>query len=128
MAIGGALLLLSSLVIFHLSDSSGFSFALYALFLIAFLGIVLRLAIWRVRSSSSICLKTDQEGYCASTYPKELIGKTGYAANDLHPSGHIVVEEQTFQALADQGYIEKGSLILITGGQGSHLIVHAKVK
>ncbi|MBS0626480.1 MAG: serine protease [Verrucomicrobia bacterium] len=124
MAIGGSLLLMASLVVFHLSFPSWGSFFLYFSFLMTVLYFVIQVGIWRVRASKkTIYLDTDQEGYQACLYPKELVGKVGICANDLRPSGHIVIDDRSFQALAKTGFIEKGTLIEVLGGQGSHLIV-----
>lgn len=124
MAIGGSLLLLASLLVYYMTYPMDSFFLLYFLGLIGAVYLVIRLGISQVRSSKkTMYLDTDQEGYQACLYPKELVGKTGVALNDLRPSGHIRIEERTFQALAKTGFIEKGTYIQVVGGQGSHLIV-----
>ena len=126
MAIGGAICLLSSLYVFYQTTSEAFSLFLYFLALLALTWIIAKFALWRVRSTAkkgTIYLMNDQEGYQASIYPKELIGKVGLTATDLKPSGHLWVEDQRFQALSKTGYIEKGTSVEILGGQGAHLIV-----
>ncbi len=90
---------------------------------------VIRLALWSVKKTGkkgTVYLDADQEGFQASLFPKELIGKSGIAATDLRPSGHIWVDDRAIQALSKDGYIEKGSPVQILGGQGSHLIVKSK--
>ncbi|HAB99851.1 MAG TPA: serine protease [Parachlamydiales bacterium] len=124
MAIGGSLLLLSSLFVYYMTYPMDSFFLLYCFGLAISVYLVIKLGIRQIRSSKkTMYLDTDQEGYQACLYPKELIGKTGMALNDLRPSGHIRIEEKTFQALAKTGFIEKGTSILVIGGQGSHLIV-----
>jgi membrane-bound serine protease (ClpP class) len=126
MAIGGSVLLLASLFVFHMAQPKISYFILYLFSLLGAVSVVVRFALWRVRSTAkkgTIFLASDQEGFQASVYPKELIGKTGLAATDLKPSGHIWIEDRTFQALSQAGYIDKGTPIQILGGHGSHLIV-----
>lgn len=124
MAIGGSLLLLASLLVYYMTYPMDSSFLLYFLGLVAAVYFVIKLGVRQIRSSKkTMYLDTDQEGYQACIYPKELIGKTGIALNDLRPSGHIRIDDRTFQALAKTGFIEKGTSILVISGQGSHLIV-----
>lgn len=126
MAVGGAILLMTSLFVFHMIYEGIGALLLYLLILAAAVFLVIRIALMRVRSASSkgtVYLDTDQEGFQACIYPKELIGRTGIAATDLKPSGHILVDDRPFQALSKTGYIDKDTPIQILGGQGSHLIV-----
>ncbi len=133
MAVGGSVLLLASLFMFHLKGPVGIApFFFYFAALGTSVYFVVRLAIWAVKKTGkkgTVYLKADQEGFQASLYPKELIGKIGVAATDLKPSGHIWVEDRAIQALSKDGYIEKGAPVQILGGQGSHLIVktHSEV-
>jgi membrane-bound serine protease (ClpP class) len=126
MAIGGAILLLASLFFFHMAKPGIPLFVAYLIGLMGSVFLVVKFALWRVKATGkkgTIYLDSDQEGFQASLYPKELIGKIGHAATDLKPSGHIWVEDRTFQALSKTGYIDKGTPIEILGGHGSHLIV-----
>lgn len=106
MAIGGAICLLSSLYVFYQTTSEAFSLFLYFLALLALTWIIAKFALWRVRSTAkkgTIYLMNDQEGYQASIYPKELIGKVGLTATDLKPSGHLwwrIKDFKRFQKLA----------------------------
>lgn len=68
-------------------------------------------------------LDSAQEGYVASSFEKELVGKQGEALSDLKPAGHILIEGKRHQALSKMGYLVKGTKIEIIGGQGAHLIV-----
>ena len=118
------LMLLASIVFFGLH----FSFLWTLLYIV---GIVM--AVWaliqfmlrRLRSGKfkGIFLNSAQEGYLASEYAKELIGKRGEALTNLMPSGHITVEGKRYQAVVKAGYVEKGASIEVMGGEGAHLIV-----
>ncbi len=126
MAIGGALLLLASLFVFHMAKPGVPLFVAFLFGMMASVYLVVKIALWRVKATKkhgTIYLESDQEGFQASLYPKELVGKVGHAATDLKPSGHISVDNRTFQALSKAGYIDKGTPIQILGGHGSHLIV-----
>jgi len=129
MAIGGAILLLASLFVYYMTFSADWYFYVYIACLLASVCLVVRLGIWQVRScKKTMYLDTDQEGYQACLYPKDLVGKGGVALNDLKPSGHIRIEGKTLQAMAKTGFIEKGTEIQVLGGQGSHLIVQPNKK
>jgi membrane-bound serine protease (ClpP class) len=124
MAIGGGLLLLISLFFFHMSDPRPFSLFVYAVSLLSATLLVVRIALWKIKASKKgIISDGSQEGFQASIYPKELIGKTGVAATDLKPSGHVWIGDRNFEALSKSGYIDKGTQIQVLSGQGSHLLV-----
>lgn len=127
MAIGGSILLVASLFVYYMTYPIDLYFFLYFASLTTALYFVIRLGIWQIRScKKTMYLDTDQEGYQACLYPKDLIGKEGIALNDLKPSGHVSIDEKPFQALAKTGFIEKGIEVKVIGGQGSHLIVQPK--
>lgn len=121
MAIGGSVLLLASIFVFHMEKPSLTLLILYLMSLSSAVFALAKFAMWRVRATA--VLQTDQEGYQACLYSVEVIGKTGTATTDLKPSGNISVDGQSYQALAQNGFIDQGSEIVVVGGQGSHLIV-----
>ena len=125
MAIGGSVLLLASAVFFHMSDPRPLSLLIYVIAILSTVYLVVRIALWRVKATAKtgVVSEGSQEGFQASVYPKELIGKTAIAATDLKPSGQIWLDDRTFEALSKVGSIEKGTSVQILSGQGSHLIV-----
>lgn len=124
MAIGAALCLLASLYVFYQIIPDPIFLCFYFMALTFATIITTKIAIWRVKKGKgTIYLDTDQEGFQASIYPKELVGKIAHAATDLKPSGHIWVGDKRFQALSKTGYIDRGASVKILGGQGAHLIV-----
>jgi len=123
MAIGGSILLLTSIYLCHLEKTSLTTLILYMMALAAAVYTLVKFALWRVRMQKGVLLTTDQEGYQACLYPKEMIGKTAKVATDLKPSGQIAIENQLFQAISQSGYIDSGCEVRVVGGQGSHLIV-----
>jgi len=81
-----------------------------------------RFALKRIRTSK-IYLSTDQEGYRASSFASELIGKEGTVAANLKPAGHVSIEGKRYQAVSRMGYLDLGTKITVIGGEGGHLIV-----
>jgi membrane-bound ClpP family serine protease len=122
MAIGGTLMLLASLLLFYFQVDELLYFAAYALVLGVALFITIRLAIKRIKKGK-VLHTSDQEGFLACAYPKEMIGKSAIVTADLKPSGYIEIDGNAFAALSKMGYIEKGMYVRIIGGQGAHLIV-----
>jgi membrane-bound ClpP family serine protease len=126
MGIGGGLLLLASVVMFLLTSPSPLFFVGYLFALCIALYVVIKIALWRVKSTEkkgTIYSSKDQAGFQASSYEKSMIGKKGVAATDLRPSGHVYIDNHYVQATARGKFIEKGSEVLVVGGEGSHLIV-----
>lgn len=124
MAIGGGLLLLTSLFFFHMHDPRPFSILVYFVSLLGATFLVIRIALWKVKASKKgIVSEGSQEGFQASVYPKELVGKMGIAATDLKPSGHIWIEDRSFEAVSKSGYIDKGTQVQVLSGQGAYLLV-----
>lgn len=126
MAIGGSLLLLVSLFFFHMQDLGILSFAAYIASLACSIFLIIKLALWQLKASAkrgTMRLESDQEGFLASSYPSDLVGKTAIAETDLKPSGHVLIEGLRYQAMSKSGYIDKAARLKVTGGTGSHLLV-----
>ena len=123
MAIGGTLLLLTSLLLFYFQVTG------IGLFLIYFLGLGLAaiftilLALNRVKKGR-VLHTSDQESFQACDFPKEMIGRSASVVTDLKPSGYVEIDGRTFAALSKLGYIDKGTTVRVIGGQGAHIIVH----
>jgi membrane-bound serine protease (ClpP class) len=81
----------------------------------------------RKKKGAEILLETSQEGYVASSYDQELIGREGSCQTDLKPSGHIVIDGARHQAVSEGEYLSKGTTITITGGRGACLVVKEKL-
>jgi membrane-bound serine protease (ClpP class) len=64
------------------------------------------------------------EGYISiDATQKEMIGKTGIAYTVLRPSGRIKIQGRLFDAMAEIGYIEKGSEIKVVRDEAGQLYV-----
>ncbi|MEN9918926.1 MAG: hypothetical protein RL662_1362 [Bacteroidota bacterium] len=71
-----------------------------------------------------VALMADQEGFIS--VPEEqklLIGKTGIAATILRPSGRVNIDNTYYDAVALQGYIDKGRSIKVVKYESSQLYV-----
>lgn len=126
MATGGALLLLSSVYFFSVDSPGIFGILAYVLGLALMVFLMVRVALWKVKKvllKDAASIRGDQTGFQASSFPEELVGKSGRADTDLGPSGYILMDGKRFQALSQGEYIEKGSSIEIIGGSGSCLFV-----
>lgn len=122
-AIGGGVLLLTSLFFLIAEKVKLFHFIIYALILGFFILLVIKLALKKIKTNKNIFLSSDQEGYRASFFKKELIGKSGVAFTDLRPTGKIFINDKCYFAITKENYIEKGKKIKIIAGQGANFIV-----
>ena len=126
LALFGALALLASVTFFGFQQGGFFGTALFFFGLLAAVAIVCKVALWRVKASTHIYLKDDQEGFVACSFDPELVGQEGTVLSDLKPSGHISVGGKLWQALSETGYIAKGAQVVVIGGSGAHLKVKIK--
>ncbi|HEU64963.1 MAG: hypothetical protein KR126chlam4_01121 [Candidatus Anoxychlamydiales bacterium] len=122
-AIGGSVLLLTSLFFLVVEKVKIFHFIVYALILVLLVLMVIKLALKKLKANKDIFLNSDQEGYRASNFKKDLIGKDGIASTDLRPAGKIFINEKSYFAITRENYIEKGKKIKVIAGHGSNLIV-----
>ncbi len=125
MAIGGSILLLASIFVFHMEKPHMILLVLYLMTLAVAVYSIAKFAMWQIRSprGMGVLLASDQEGFQASLFSKEMIGRTAKVATDLKPSGHITIDGQLFQAMSEGDYVDKETHVVVIGGQGSHLIV-----
>lgn len=122
----GTLALMSSIFVFYYEFNSPLMTIFFITFMIALLACVIKLALWRITAAPpnrSIYLQGDQEGYTASSYDKDAIGKVAVVSSDLKPGGHVLMEGKRHQAISQTGYIAKGEQVMVVGGEGESLIV-----
>ncbi len=131
LAIAGGVFIVMSIILFAVTAKSGIAVLFYIIGTVLAVALLVKFTLWRMRRGhlgKSIFLNTHQEGYTASTFEKEFIGKDGVALTDLKPAGHILIEGKRFQAIAKTGYLQKGSQVTVVGGEGAHFIVVEKEK
>lgn len=122
----GGFFLITSVVWFGIQTTDPTWSFVYLFIVIVLVILVCKLALRHIRASAkkhTWYADQDQEGYIATSFDKDLIGKTGTSLSNLKPSGHILIEGKQVQALSEEGYIEEGTKVQVTGGRGSHLIV-----
>ena len=78
-----------------------------------------------------VALVTEQkkdDGYIATFYNTNLIGKEGLASTILRPSGRVEIEDEIYDAYTRGEYIEAGQEIVVVSQQGTSLQVRSKKK
>ncbi len=73
--------------------------------------------------TAAIYLDSDQEGYVASSFDKEAIGKVGVVDSDLKPGGHIINRGQKTSCHLAKRICRAGQKVKVLGGQGESLTV-----
>ncbi|WP_026473020.1 NfeD family protein [Alkaliflexus imshenetskii] len=76
---------------------------------------------------SKIALTTSQDlelGYVSvDSSMKNLVGKSGITATVLRPSGKVTINDETYDARAVEGFVDKDEKILVTGFSSGQLNV-----
>src|SRR5262245_55552570 len=91
MAIGGGILIIFSIILFATKWQSPLIVGLYVICVATSVGLIIKYALWRIRTARperSIYSNAYQEGYVASKYDKNAIGKKGIVLSDLKPGGY----------------------------------------
>lgn len=71
-----------------------------------------------------VALQADQEGYISvPSEPMLLVGKIGVASTDLRPSGSVIVEDNYYDAVSTNKFIEKGKTVKVLKYENSQLYV-----
>lgn len=126
--IGGGIVIAS--IVLHIQQASSLVSILFFLLLTCVsLFLAFRFALWRLRRTAhhhTIISSQDQEGFMASFFNKEFIGKEGEVVTDLKPGGQVSIEGQRHLAISKSGYIKRGEKVVVIGGQAESLIVQKK--
>jgi len=120
--LGGIACIFGLLLFLWKAGSSWLSLLFIASFILLLI-FTIKLALRKIKKRPALFPEDDQSGYVACTYKEELIGKEAFAASDLKPAGHIIVDGEQYQAVSESSYIKKGSSLTIMGGEGARLIV-----
>lgn len=122
----GGVSILASFIFFGMHTTSLLHLALFIVFSIMAVALVIKFALWRIvhaKPDYSIYSSSNQTGYQASHFDPTLIGKTGRVITDLKPGGYITIEGKQHQAISISGYIPKGEEVLVISGQEESLVV-----
>lgn len=68
-------------------------------------------------------MNQDEGYYPAGAVQNPMVGSTGTAVSILRPSGKIEIDNDLFDAIAETGFIEKGTKVLVIGVSNTQLIV-----
>ncbi len=72
-------------------------------------------------------IQKKEEGYTfASKKYSSMVGKTGESLTQLRPAGKVLINNDTFDAVAEISYINKGEGIVVTGYRNAQLVVNMK--
>ncbi|CUI16515.1 putative membrane-bound serine protease [Candidatus Protochlamydia naegleriophila] len=126
MGVLGSIFVLVSILLFASQTNSLLAIVFFVLGTILCVGLLIRFALWRIvraKPEYSIYLNEDQEGYQASSFDQEAIGKIGVVLSDLKPGGYILIDGKQHQAISLTGYIPKGEHVEVVSGQEESLIV-----
>lgn len=99
---------------------------LVSLTLSLYLSVYLALRLYPTRMFSRIALRTkltEKEGFVGveTSSLAFAVGKTVYAATDLHPVGMVEIEGRRYQAKMNYGFAVKGETVKITRAEGGLL-------
>jgi membrane-bound serine protease (ClpP class) len=122
----GSLIILASVFVFASQSDSILLIFLYLLGVGITIGFLIRFALWRIvhaKPEYSIYSDKDQEGFQASQYDRTALGKVGTVLSDLKPGGYILVDGNQHQAISLEGYLPKGSEVIVLSGQEESLLV-----
>ena len=72
-------------------------------------------------------MQTVGEGYVISQVSDEIVGKTAMAVTELRPIGIIELDGKRMDAFSEEGFLAKGSQVIVTGKKSSSVVVR-KVK
>lgn len=126
MATVGVLVVFFSFIIAIAKSGDLIDILIFFAVMVLGLVITIRGSLWwvrRTKKDNSIFLGSDQEGFRASIYPVEALGKTVKTHTDLRPGGYVLWNGSKIQALSLSGYIPKGDDVIVVSGEGETLFV-----
>ncbi len=126
MGTAGAVLIIASIVTYATSGASAVEILVFVLVAIFGLAAVVKGALWSIKrtgKNKSIFLNSDQEGFRASRYEEELIGRSGKCHTLLHPGGYVIVDKKKYAAISASGFLDKGDKVEVIGVEGETLKV-----
>ena len=73
-----------------------------------------------------VTTQSKDDGYIATHYKENMVGKVGKAITILRPSGRVEIDDEIFDAYTRGEYVEVGSEVTVVSQQGSSLQVRMK--
>lgn len=71
-------------------------------------------------------VESAQEGFESAETELELIGAEGIALSELRPAGKADIDGRRLDVITEGGFIDKGSVIIVTEVHGARLVVREK--
>ncbi|RHJ95011.1 NfeD family protein [Parabacteroides bouchesdurhonensis] len=75
-----------------------------------------------------VALNTNLEKAVSTPILSNLIGKEGTAGTVLRPSGKVIIENELYDAISENGFIEKGSPVIVTRFENAQIYVETAKK
>lgn len=119
----GVLLVLASSYQVYLASNlqlAAIAFISESLALIAFLFLGLK---WLRLSHSNLILSDNEATHQSLAMDKNLVGQTGLALTDLHPSGTILLDRQKIDVISRGEYIKQNTRVTIIHVEGHKVVV-----
>lgn len=73
-----------------------------------------------------VATQKKDEGYIATFYKEDMVGKEGMAVTILRPSGRVEIDDEIYDAYTRGEYVEQGTKVLVVSQQGTSLQVRIK--
>jgi membrane-bound serine protease (ClpP class) len=70
---------------------------------------------------------TKEDGYVGiDKHQKDMLGRDGVSVTVLRPSGKVQIDDEIFDAVAEEGYINKGETVIVTKDEAGQIYVMRK--
>ena len=109
--------------------TNAFILVLGSMILSIVLSVIFGRSLLRSSAFQRLVLKDEQQsglGYVSGRQNSDLINKSGIAATDMRPSGKVEVEGTWYDAVALDGFIEKGSEVSIVKQENYNVFVRKR--
>ncbi|NVK84435.1 MAG: nodulation protein NfeD [Cytophagia bacterium] len=73
-----------------------------------------------------VATQKKDEGYIATFYKEDMVGKEGMAVTILRPSGRVEIDDEIYDAYTRGEYVERGTKVVVVSQQGASLQVRMK--
>lgn len=73
-----------------------------------------------------VATQKKDEGYIATFYKEDMVGKDGMAVTILRPSGRVEIDDEIYDAYTRGEYVERGTKVVVVSQQGASLQVRMK--
>ncbi|MCC5024437.1 MAG: hypothetical protein J6386_17330 [Candidatus Synoicihabitans palmerolidicus] len=82
-----------------------------------------RMVLWSAAGGSSGAVMGQGEGNPMTSAVASLVGRTGKAATDMYPSGHVIIDGRWYEARVDVGTSDEGREVVVRAHRDFGLVV-----